>query len=152
MRKGQIKNHGYSLTLKLCRYSPQVLLSLPTSISECCCLSEKKKKKKSKLCTSPEHELESLIVSHIFLIVPSLFSYLLTFKHVWGECAIGLSETHRCTDSLPHIPLPNWKPLLMCAFLRCFGCFKNLICSGVCNFTLKKEHIKCIFSLAKQIL
>lgn len=150
MRKGQIKNHGYSLTLKLCRYSPQVLLSLPTSISECCCLSGKKKK--SKLCTSPEHELESLIVSHIFLIVPSLFSYLLTFKHVWGECAIGLSETHRCTDSLPHIPLPNWKPLLMFAFLRCFGYFKNLICSGVCNFTLKKEHIKCIFSLAKQIL
>ncbi|KAI9523318.1 hypothetical protein NQZ68_028342 [Dissostichus eleginoides] len=23
MRKGQIKNHGYSLTVKLCRYSPQ---------------------------------------------------------------------------------------------------------------------------------
>lgn len=42
MRKGQIKNQGYSLTVKLCRYSPQVLLSLPTSISECCCLSEKK--------------------------------------------------------------------------------------------------------------
>lgn len=42
MRKGQIKNHGYSVTVKLCRYSPQVLLSLPTSISECSCLSEKK--------------------------------------------------------------------------------------------------------------
>lgn len=81
MRKGQIKNHGYSLTVKLCRYSPQVLLSLPTSISECCCLSEKQ------FCTSPEHELES------FDCV-SLFFYL-TFKYVWEKSHfIEMSETH----------------------------------------------------------
>lgn len=146
MRKGQIKNHGYSLTLKLCRYSPQVLLSLPTSISECCCLSEKKKK--SKLCTSPEHELESLIVSHIFLIVPSLFSYLLTFKHVWGECVIGLSETqmHRQPASYSFAKLEIGADVCFSAVLR--SCvFKNLICSGVCNFTLKKKNISSAFSL-----
>lgn len=108
MRKGQIKNHGYSLTLKLCRYSPQVLLSLPTSISECCCLSEI-----SNCVLLQNMNLKAWLCTHIFiyffLLVPSLFSYLLTFKHVWGNRLIGLSETHRCTDSQLHIPLPKWK-------------------------------------------
>lgn len=120
MRKGQIKNHGYSLTVKLCRYSPQVLLSLPTSISECCCLSEKKKKK-YKTCTSPELELESFDCVHIsFVPFCSCFFFffsfnMLTFKTRLGKKAFcrSVRETHifqnmlRCTNSLLDMPAPT---------------------------------------------
>lgn len=94
------------------------------------------------MCTSPEHELESLIVSHILLIVPSLFSYLLTFKHVLGRmCDRIVRETqmHRQPASYSFAKLEIIADVCFSAVLR--SCvFKNVICSGVCNFTLKKTY------------
>lgn len=61
-----------TLTVKLCRYSPQVLLSLPTSISVAC--------QKHNSLLFPENQIEYLTVRIYFVVC----CYLLAYAWGWG--------------------------------------------------------------------
>lgn len=139
MRKGQIKNHGYSLTLKLCRYSPQVLLSLPTSISECCCLSEKKKKQIVYFSRTRTWKLDCVTYTFNCAFFVFLFVNFQTCLGRMCDRIVRETQMHRQPASYSFAKLEIVADVCFSAVLR--SCvFKNVICSGVCNFTLKKTY------------